>query len=122
MTQIDGAKLDGGQGGNTIDFLDVILCDFACLESETSADDDQQAASHERFTDDSNEDKAAKTTAMNHKTRQREQIEELIRNLKKELSLTHHKTSQREQTEEFIRNLKKELSLTQQELDAATRT
>jgi len=75
-------------GGNIIDFLDVILSDFARLESETSTDDDQQAASHERFTDDSNEDKAVKTTAMNHKTRQREQTEELTRNLKKELSLT----------------------------------
>jgi len=76
-------------GGNIISFLDVILSDFARLESETSTDDDQQAAAHERFTNDSNEDKAVKTTAMNHKTRQKERTEELTRNLKKELSLTH---------------------------------
>jgi flagellar biosynthesis chaperone FliJ len=60
-------------GGNIIDFLDVILSNFARLESETSTDDDQQAAAHERFMNDSNEDKAVKTSAMKHKTRQRDQ-------------------------------------------------
>jgi len=75
-------------GGNIIDFLDVILSNFARLESETSTDDDQQAAAHERFMNDSNQDNAVKTTAVKHKTRQRDQIEELTRNLKKELSLT----------------------------------
>jgi len=81
--------------GGIVGFLEVILSDFARLEAETSSAEDAAASAYEKFMDESNEDIAVKTTA------------------------TEHKTSKREQLEATIESEKKELDLTQQELDAA---
>jgi len=82
-------------GGNILGFLDVVLSDFARLESETSSAEDLAAESYETFMTDSNEDVAVKNTEMSHKE------------------------EAKQQTDETNSGMKKELELTQQELDAA---
>lgn len=78
----------GSGGGNLVDFLDVILSDFARLESETTTAEDQSASSHEQFMNETNEDKAVKDTELKHKQGKKDQTSEITRNLKKELELT----------------------------------
>merc|ERR550537_1364761 len=68
----------GAGGGNIVDFLDVILSDFARLEAEASTEESEQAAAHEKFMNESGEDKTVK----------REQLTRLNTNLKKELEMT----------------------------------
>jgi len=75
-------------GGNLVDFLEVILSDFARLEAEASTQEDQQAAAHQKFMDESTQDKEVKETEMNHKESKKAQLEQVTRNLKKELDLT----------------------------------
>jgi len=78
----------GAGGGNIVDFLDVILSDFARLEAETSTEESQQASSHEKFMNESAEDKAVKDAEMKHKTVKRDQLTRLNTNLGKELDMT----------------------------------
>lgn len=75
-------------GGNLVDFLEVILSDFARLEAEASTQEDQQVAAHQKFMDESTQDKEVKETEMNHKASKKAQLEQVTRNLKKELDLT----------------------------------
>jgi len=75
-------------GGNLVDFMEVILSDFARLEAEHSTEEDQQQAAHQKFMDETTEDKEVKEVEMKHKTGKRAQMEEVTRNLKKELELT----------------------------------
>lgn len=78
----------GMEGGGVMSFLEVILSDFARLESETSTAEDTQAAEYEKFMDESNDDAAVKNTEMTHKVSKKQVNEETIRNLQKELGLT----------------------------------
>jgi len=75
-------------GGNLVDFMEVILSDFARLEAETSTDEDQQASAHQKFMDETTQDKEVKDVEMKHKENKKAQLEEVTRNLKKELDLT----------------------------------
>jgi len=75
-------------GGNLVDFLEVILSDFARLESEATTDEDQQTAAHQKFMDETTEDKELKEVEAKHKANKRVQLEEVTRNLNKELQLT----------------------------------
>jgi len=75
-------------GGNLVDFMEVILSDFARLEAETSTEEDQQASAHQKFMDETTEDKEVKEVEMKHKDSKKAQLEEATRNLKKELDLT----------------------------------
>jgi len=58
------------QGGSkgVIGMLEVIQTDFARLESETEAEENQSQEEHDNFLNLSSEDKAEKTAAMDHKT------------------------------------------------------
>jgi len=97
MKQATNAPYKGMQSenGGIMGFLEVILSDFARLESETTAAEDQAANAYEKFMDESNEDIAVKETE------------------------TEHKENKKQDTDAKILNLKKELKLTQEELDAA---
>jgi peptidoglycan hydrolase CwlO-like protein len=75
-------------GGNLVDFMEVILSDFARLEAETSTEEDQQTAAHQKFMDETTEDKEVKEVEAKHKDSKKAQLEEVTRNLKKELELT----------------------------------
>eukprot|EP00443_Scrippsiella_acuminata_P049147 CAMPEP_0115428626 /NCGR_PEP_ID=MMETSP0271-20121206/30082_1 /TAXON_ID=71861 /ORGANISM="Scrippsiella trochoidea, Strain CCMP3099" /LENGTH=687 /DNA_ID=CAMNT_0002853741 /DNA_START=78 /DNA_END=2141 /DNA_ORIENTATION=+ len=83
------------ESGGIVGFLEVILSDFARLETETSSAEDDAASSYQKFMDESNEDIAVKETEMDHK---------------------EHK---KQDTDAETLTLKKQLQLTQEELDAA---
>merc|ERR1719382_917075 len=59
--------------GGIVGFLEVILSDFARLESETSSAEDQAAAAYEKFMDETNEDIAVKETEISHNEDNKEQ-------------------------------------------------
>merc|ERR1711957_713880 len=90
MAQASRAPYKGmaSGGGNLVDFLDVILSDFARLESETTTAEDTSLASHEKFMNEALDDVALKETEQEHKEGKRDSTTELNRNLKKELKLT----------------------------------
>jgi len=83
------------ESGNIFGFLEVVLADFARLETETSTAEDAALTAYQQFMDESNEDIAVKETA------------------------TSHKTTKKQRTDATIASLSKELELTQGELDAA---
>jgi len=68
--------------------LEVVLSDFARLESETSALEDSNQAKYDTFMDESNEDVAVKDTEMKHKEGKKDTTGETIATLKKSLKLT----------------------------------
>jgi len=90
MKQVAKAPYTGmmAGGGNLVDFMEVILSDFARLEAETSTEEDEQASAHQKFMDETTEDKEVKEVEVKHKAGKRAQLEEVTRNLKKELELT----------------------------------
>jgi hypothetical protein len=90
MAQASKAPYKGmaSGGGNLVDFLDVILSDFARLESETTTAEDNSQASHDKFMNEAEDDVALKSTEQKHKEGKRDSTTELNRNLKKELKLT----------------------------------
>merc|ERR1719498_756946 len=68
--------------------LEVVLSDFARLESETSASEDAQQSAYDKMMDETNEDVAVKETEMEHKTNKKDQANENIHSLKKNLKMT----------------------------------
>jgi hypothetical protein len=76
------------ESGGILGMLEVVLSDFARLESETSAAEDQAASAYAKFMDESNESVAVKDTTMKHNDNRRQQAEENNRKVKKELKLT----------------------------------
>jgi len=90
MAQAAQAPYHGMQteSGGIMGFLEVIMSDFARLESETNSAEDQAAAEYEKFMDESNEDVAVKETELNHKTNNKQQRDATVSSLKKEMKLT----------------------------------
>merc|ERR1719356_240861 len=90
MAQTAEAPYKGMQSesGGILGFMEVILSDFARLESDTNSAEDQAAAAFEKFMDESNEDIAVKETAINHKKANQQQADANIASLTKEIKLT----------------------------------
>jgi len=82
------ASYSGGNAGGIMSMLEVILSDFARLETETTSAEAQGQAKYQTFMDESAEDIAVKDTETNHKANRRDQCESELRSLKKELGLT----------------------------------
>jgi len=87
------AKLDPYKGqqagsGGILGMMEVILSDFARLETETSQAESTAAATYEKFMNESNEDVAVKETEIEHKSNKKDTAEESIRSLDKNLKLT----------------------------------
>jgi predicted nucleic acid-binding Zn-ribbon protein len=80
----------GNQDSSTGIFgmLEVVLSDFARLESETSAAEDAQQSAYDKMMDETNEDVAIKETEMNHKVDKKDRCASDITSLKKDLKLT----------------------------------
>merc|ERR1740120_347017 len=80
----------GAQDSSTGIFgmLEVVLSDFARLESETRAAEESQASAHGKFMDETNESIAVKETEKEHKENNMRLTDEKARNTKKELDLT----------------------------------
>jgi len=90
MEQATEAPYRGMQAehGGITGFLEVIVSDFARLESETNSAEDQAASAYEKFMDESNEDVAVKETEISHNEDNKEQTDTTIVSQKKELKLT----------------------------------
>jgi len=80
----------GNQDSSTGIFgmLEVVLSDFARLETETSSAEASQSSSYEKMMDETNEDVAVKETEVSHKNRKKDKANDDIRSLKKNLQLT----------------------------------
>lgn len=78
----------GQQASNTgvIGLIEVIESDFARLESETQAGEDQSADDFKRFSNDSAEDKAVKEADLEHKTQKRQRKESDLASTNKDLA------------------------------------
>jgi len=82
----------GNQDSSTGIFgmLEVVLSDFARLETETSTAEAMQQSAYDKMMDETNEDVAVKDTEMNHKTNQKDQANENINSFKKNLEMTQN--------------------------------
>merc|ERR1712151_47119 len=56
------------EGGNVVDFLEVILSDFSRLESETTTDEAMEAEEYKTYMFESEKDQALKQNEVKHKT------------------------------------------------------
>lgn len=81
------------ESGGIVGFLEVILSDFARLESETSSNEDAAQSDYDKFIADSTEDAAVKQAEVDHKTSKKQQCEEALANLKKDLERTQEELS-----------------------------
>lgn len=78
----------GAQSGGIIGMLQVILTDFARLESSTTSAEDEAASTYSKFMDDSTTDIEVKGVEVSHLEKKAETTEQNIRTLKKELKAT----------------------------------
>jgi len=85
---LDPYKGQQSGSGGIMGMLEVILSDFARLETETSQAEDSAASLYEKFMNESNEDVAVKETEIEHKSDKKDTCAEDIRELKKTLELT----------------------------------
>lgn len=79
--------MQAGSGG-IIGMLEVVLSDFARLETETTSAESQAQSAYDKFMDEANQDVAVKETEINHKKNSRDETNTETRSLKKELKLT----------------------------------
>jgi len=87
------ASLDpykGQQAGNggILGMMEVILSDFARLQTETEQSENSATTTYETFMNESNEDVAVKETEIEHKSNKKDTCTETISDLNKNLKLT----------------------------------
>jgi len=68
--------------------LEVVLSDFARLETETTSSETSQQSAYDSMMDETNEDIAVKETEVSHKSNKKDKAGDDIRSLKKNLQLT----------------------------------
>jgi len=90
MTQASKEPYTGMQSasGGVIGFLEVVLSDFARLETQTTSDEDTAASEYKKFMDESTQNIAVTDTAIRHKTETRQQLMTKAANMKKDLQYT----------------------------------
>jgi hypothetical protein len=76
------------ESGNVLAFLEVILSDFARLETETASAEDSAAEEYQTFMDESTENLAVKATEISHKEASKREADSTAAKLSKELDLT----------------------------------
>merc|ERR1719316_1353410 len=74
--------------GGVMGFLEVVLSDFARLQTETETAESMAQSDYEKFMDESTEDAEVKGVDMDHKEKKKIMTDEANRTLKKELALT----------------------------------
>merc|ERR1719316_1726496 len=87
-TSLDPYKGMQASSGGIMGMLEVILSDFARLQTETQETEASQAETYEKFMNESNEDVAVKETEIEHKSNKKDQTTENIAELNKTLKLT----------------------------------
>jgi DNA repair exonuclease SbcCD ATPase subunit len=85
---LDPYKGQQAGSGGIMGMLEVILSDFARLETETAEAESSAAAAYDQFMDESNEDVAVKETEIEHKSNKKDTCVETIGELSKNLKLT----------------------------------
>lgn len=75
-------------GGNVVDFLEVILSDFARLEAETSSDEAQESDEYKKYMFESEKDQALKNNEKSHKEETKTNKESELHSTQQELKLT----------------------------------
>jgi uncharacterized protein YoxC len=78
----------GASGGNVVDFLEVILTDFARLESETSASEAEEADAYKTFMFESKKDKALKENESRLKSNTKTDKESALQDANADLKVT----------------------------------
>jgi len=76
------------EGGSVVDFLEVILTDFARLESETAADEAQEADEYKTFMFESKKDKALKEGEIKLKSGTKTDKESALQQANEDLKVT----------------------------------
>jgi len=85
----DGAyKGQLGEGGSVVDFLEVILSDFARLEAETASSEATEADSYDQYMFESKKDKALKENESEHKANSKVNKESDLHSTQRELKQT----------------------------------
>jgi len=85
---LDPYKGQQAGSGGIMGMLEVILSDFARLETETTEAENSAANTYEKFMNESNEDVAVKETEIEHKSNKKDTTSDNIRDLNKNLKLT----------------------------------
>jgi len=85
---LDPYKGQQAGSGGIMGMLEVILSDFARLETETLEAENSAATTYEKFMNESNEDVAVKETEIEHKSNKKDTCSETIGELNKNLKLT----------------------------------
>merc|ERR1712224_576931 len=85
---LDPYKGQQAGSGGILGMMEVILSDFARLETETTEAESSAAAAYDKFMDESNEDVAVKETEIEHKSNKKDTAVETIGELSKNLKLT----------------------------------
>jgi len=85
---LDPYKGQQAGSGGIMGMLEVILSDFARLETETSEAENSAADTYDKFMNESNEDVAVKETEIEHKSNKKDTCTGDIRDLNKNLKLT----------------------------------
>merc|ERR1719436_1117424 len=75
------------EGGNVVDFLQVILTDFVRLESETSSSEAAEQEQYESFMFESKKDKALKENESSHKSERKTDREGALHQAQEDLSM-----------------------------------
>jgi len=76
------------EGGSVIDFLEVILSDFARLESESSSAEATEKEEYDKYIFESRKDKVLKENERQHKTEKRTSDESALNSSQEELKTT----------------------------------
>jgi len=76
------------ESGGVVGLLDVILSDFARLESETTSAESQAQEAYDKYMAEANQDVAVKDTEIQHKENAKMDADSKTDSLKKELELT----------------------------------
>jgi len=76
------------EGGNVVDFLEVILADFSRLEAETQGDESQESDDYKTYMFESKKDQALKNNEKSHKEETQTNKESELHSSQQELKLT----------------------------------
>merc|ERR1719389_1412791 len=78
----------GAEGGNVVDFLEVILTDFARLESETTTAEAEEADEYKNFMFESKKDKALKENEIKLKSGTKTDKESALQQANEDIKVT----------------------------------
>jgi len=78
----------GSESGGVLAFMEVILTDFARLESDTASSEAAEQDEYERFIFESKKDRALKENELGHKSAKKSDSEDAVAKTEEELKLT----------------------------------